>query len=650
MLLAAGAVSVLPTWSEGEPKFIFAHPGMLQCAADLERMRNAVKSQSEPIFSGFQQLSGQPGSKRTYSKSGAFEEIGRNPNAHSGDFDRDSNAAYQCAVMWTITGDRAYAGLAIDIVNDWSAKLKKISGLDAVLCASLGGFKIVNAAELLKHTGTGWAPADAERFSQLMRSVFLPVIQEFAPFANGNWDTAAIKLMMAIAIYDDDAELFARAITYYRHGCGDGRLTHYIYVNGQCQESGRDQQHTQLGLAHMGDACEMAWHQGLDLYAELDSRLLAGFEYTAKYELGETVPFIPDVDQTGKYRHTVISERSPLRTVFEQIYNHYVNRMGMPAPWTTKAAAKVRPEGPPFGADATGYGTLLYTRAPGPDPMPSDSPAQKTVVYAQGDQRGVMVDFVALRGCRQYDILRANHPDGPFQTIASGVRETSFLDTTATAGQLYFYRVHGAVGVESAALPQMRGLPSGWQQHQVGQLTGPTAASCSGSSFRLSAAGGRQVEQGGAFFAVDHAMASMDGLSVRLSPLVASSFVSVGLVVRSANAEVLLAVSPRGGDKEHPAWSALFLHRTDHVDLLGTQPLDAPIITYGRIRQPLWLRIVQESGKLHAACSADGAKWTEIGKANAPSGELRIGMFVSSGIEEVATDVLFEEVSLQVKR
>jgi len=652
MLLAASATSALPCWSEELSKTVFAHPfvhpGMLHDTADLDRMRNAVQSRSEPWFSGFEQLMSNPGSKLSYTKSGGFEEIGRNPTIHSAEFDRDCNAAYQCAVVWTITGDSAYAKLAIDIVDDWSGKLKKISGLDAVLCASVGGFKIVNAAELLRHTDTSWKPSNASRFSELMRSVFLPVIQDFAPFANGNWDTAAIKLMMAIAIFDDDVELFERAIEYYRHGCGDGKLENYIYANGQCQESGRDQQHTQLGLAHMGDVCEMAWHQGLDLYAASNNRLLAGFEYTAKYELGESVPFIPDVDQTGKYRHNVISERSALRTVYEQIYNHYVHRMGMAAPWTERAAEKVRPEGAPFGADATGYGTLLYTRAPGPDPMPTDLRGQRTVLHAKGDERGVMLDFVALRGCRQYDILRADHVAEPFRTIARAVQQTSFFDVDANAGQLHLYRVRGTIGVDSEVVPQMRGLPKGWQQRRIGQLAGLVAASYSGSAFKLSAAGGSQVEQGGPLFAIDHSLLVTGELSVRLSPLIASSYVSTGLVARSTTVEILLAVTPRGGEKEHPFWSVSLLRRTEEIESLATRPLDAPAIVHGRIRQPIWLRIVREHAMLRAAASYDGATWQEIGRASAPSGELRIGMFVSSGSEEVVTEVLFEEVSLHV--
>jgi len=61
----------------------------------------------------------------------------------------------------------------------------------------------------------------------------------------------------------------------------------------------------------------------------IDDRLLKGFEYTAKYNLGEDVPFTETVDRTGKYHHTRISDkgRGRLRAVYEQVYNHYVTTL-----------------------------------------------------------------------------------------------------------------------------------------------------------------------------------------------------------------------------------------------------------------------------------------------------------------------------------
>ena len=75
--------------------------------------------------------------------------------------------------------------------------------------------------------------------------------------------------MMSIAIFCDDRAMFDRAVKYYQAGAGNGSLTHYmIDESGQCQESGRDQGHTQLGLGLLAVACEIGNHQGLDMYGQ----------------------------------------------------------------------------------------------------------------------------------------------------------------------------------------------------------------------------------------------------------------------------------------------------------------------------------------------------------------------------------------------
>jgi len=117
------------------------------------------------------------------------------------------------------------------------------------------------------------------------------VIENFYPTANGNWDASMIQTMMAMGIYLDDRAMFDRAVNYFLEGDGNGAITKYFSESGQCQENGRDQSHTQMGLGYLGCAAEIAWKQGLDLYAAADNRLLRGYEYTAKYNLGHDVPY-----------------------------------------------------------------------------------------------------------------------------------------------------------------------------------------------------------------------------------------------------------------------------------------------------------------------------------------------------------------------
>jgi hypothetical protein len=648
LMVSAGASLLMPALARADTASGFVHPGILHNSADLARMRDGVRNRSQPILSGFEAMSANAGSQVGYKRKGAVAEISRNPTVHAGDFDQDANAAYQCSLMWAITGNQAYAQIAIAILNNWAATLKRITGADAVLCAALGGFKIVNAAEVIRYTAAQWPGEDVRRFEDLLRSTFLPVIDNFAPYANGNWDTAAIKLMMAIGIYCDDRVLFDRAVNYYMHGCGDGRLAHYIYDNGQCQESGRDQQHTQLGLAHMGDACEMAWHQGLDLYSELDNRLLLGFEYTAKYELGEEVPFLPDVDQTGNYRHTVISPRSRLRNNFEQIYNHYVNRMGLPAPWVTKAAQQVRPEGAPFGADATGFGTLLYSRPLGKD-QPSTAGA-RTVLYADGSRGQLALEFVPLVDVERYDLWRADKEQGPFRIVGHNLNHGGLRDTSAVLSKLAFYRVSASGSSNmSAAVGQMLGVPHGWMAKAAGMdASEGTDVACGGTSF-LMHSGASSMANAHIPYRILERELPKDGVVVaRLLPLIASQFLEVGLIVRGEKTDVRLLISRPLGQADHGVWSAtLAEHHGDADPRIAAQvALSVPVLVWGRIGNPVWLRLADASGVLRASISPDGVAWQDVGHVDVPSGHLFAGMIVSSGIPGVSTDVVFDHVSV----
>ena len=72
-----------------------------------------------------------------------------------------------------------------------------------------------------------------------------------------------------------------------------------VYPSGQCQETTRAQHYAQLGIGLLSGATEIAWNQGVDLYGWDNNRLLKGYEYIAKYGLGEEVPYQHYLDRTA---------------------------------------------------------------------------------------------------------------------------------------------------------------------------------------------------------------------------------------------------------------------------------------------------------------------------------------------------------------
>jgi hypothetical protein len=70
---------------------------------------------------------------------------------------------------------------------------------------------------------------------------------------------------------------------------------------GQSFDSGRDQPHAQGLMAHLFDVAIVSWNQGTeDLFAYGDNRLLLGMEYSAKFNLGEDVPYSQQYDCRGQ--------------------------------------------------------------------------------------------------------------------------------------------------------------------------------------------------------------------------------------------------------------------------------------------------------------------------------------------------------------
>lgn len=349
----------------------FAHPGLMHNSSDLQRMQEKVAMGIEPWSSAFEKFSSNKFSKADWTPKPAIHverSLLKGAGKNITELENDACAAYQNAIMWSITGDERHAMAAVEILNAWSATLQVFDGTDVELGAGLTVFKIANAAEIIRSTYPKWSRRDITKCQHMFSKIFYPPIRFFALWAHGNWDLACMKGMMAIAIFNDDHAMFNRAVDFFYRGPGNGSLLHYVInENGQGQESGRDQPHSMLGIGHLAEMCEMGWTQGMDMYSFADNRLLKGFEYAAKYNLGYDVPFEPYTDISGRFPASVISTsgRGNLRSIFEQVYNHYAFRAKAIKPdsykYTMEAANKLRPEGPGFKADNAGFGTLFFS-------------------------------------------------------------------------------------------------------------------------------------------------------------------------------------------------------------------------------------------------------------------------------------------------
>jgi Alginate lyase len=412
----------------------FVHPGLLHTRAALDRAGAKAAAKAEPWLSGWKRLEGNSHASAAYQPhpvDTVYRGTGT-PENYSALYN-DIAAAYANALAWSITGEEAHAEAAMRILDAWSGRLKAISGTsDKYLAAGIYGYEFANAAELMR-THPGWTGLARSR--DLLRNVFYPMNHEFLSKHNGscishywaNWDLVNMASAQAIGIFADDRALYDEAVAYFKTGAGNGSIRNVVwYLHpgglGQWQEAGRDQGHCLLGPAILGAICETAWNQGDDLYGYDDNRVLKGFEYVAKYNLGDSVPYVP-YDNCDHVDQRVISpdSRGGLRPGWEMIFNHYVRRQGLAAPYCQRYAEKVRPEGgggdygPNSGGyDQLGYGTLTATLPEGAIailPAPRGSGNAKGGRGSRGSLDGTLPMLDPLG--RLWPPLSAREPHGP---------------------------------------------------------------------------------------------------------------------------------------------------------------------------------------------------------------------------------------------
>ncbi|WP_211264538.1 LamG-like jellyroll fold domain-containing protein [Gynuella sunshinyii] len=437
------------------------HPGLLHTEADFTRMREKVEAHEEPWLSGWAQLNDYD-----------YTSLGRAPNPQVtvsrgsdntglGTMKFDMESTYQIALCWKVTGDTRYADLAVWFLNEWSATMTTLTGnADRFLAAGIYGYQWANAAEIMR-TYSGWASDDIAAFQNLLSTVFYPLSSLFLAEHNGteyamsgsditnywaNWDLCNICSIFAIGVFCDRLDFCNKALDYFLNGRGNGAAAHIVYMThpgylGQWQESGRDQGHSSLGISLIASLCEMAWNQGVDLYGYWNNRVLAGAEYVAASNLSDyngdypTLPYAPYSNRHGTSTGVSGGGRPSLRPGWEIIYNHYVNRKGLSAPWASAMAARVRPEWRDRGGDEPSFGTLTMSREPFPGDIP---PSGLSGVLSNGQ---VLLSWWGSAYATSYNVKRGTSALGPFDTIANVTDPRTYTD--APGDGIWFYSITG---------------------------------------------------------------------------------------------------------------------------------------------------------------------------------------------------------------
>jgi hypothetical protein len=322
--------AVALSYAAASPARAYTHPCIPTTRAELDTIKANLNV--EPWKSGYARLAADGHSQIGYVMQGPFSEVGRTPNVNLGQWSNDMTAVYNLARMWYFTGNGAYAQHAHDILLAWCNTQTKFSGQEIDL--TLGDFASVygGGASILRGTWPGWTAADTTAVQNYFRNLIWP-----ASLAGLNYTGPANKgaLYMAsgiaVALFLDDTDKFNHVINNYRTVPSSGLLN--TLATGEMGETGRDEGHSYGDLLGYAFISECAWKQGVDLYSELDNRLLACGEYYARNTLVRDNPFVPFGTIDFNYYANSTYDYTANRAALYIIQNAYKNRKGLATPW-----------------------------------------------------------------------------------------------------------------------------------------------------------------------------------------------------------------------------------------------------------------------------------------------------------------------------
>ncbi len=432
----------------------FKHPGALHTEEDFDRVKELLAANDPTIVAAYNRLKSNPYSQSnvaTYPTETIIRGGGVGENYMNAA--RGASMAYQNALRWKISGDKAHAERAILILNAWAKDCKAVGGdTNQSLASGLYGYGFANAAELMRDY-EGWAAEDFQTFKEWMLYVWYPRCIDFLrrrhdTWSQGrpghywtNWGLCNVMAVMSIGILLDDVYIYNQGVSFYKHDqvgtfthnrtapiVNDG-LTEFIgnlvpalhadergpygYL-GQMQESGRDQGHALMALGLAADICQVGWNQGDDLFGLMDNRLAAGIEYVAIYNSGdETLPWTEywyhdvrtAIHNSWKMYGNNAGGRGAFRPYWDRIIGHYEGIKGVKMPYSQAMRAKdpIDDGGGSYGQtsggfDHLGFTTLMCTR-PAVSADQAPTPIVPTLVYegttyAQSELGGLTNTYV----------------------------------------------------------------------------------------------------------------------------------------------------------------------------------------------------------------------------------------------------------------
>ncbi|MDQ0641086.1 autotransporter-associated beta strand protein [Pedobacter sp. W3I1] len=320
------------------------HPGIALNQADLNQLKANITR--EPWLSAYNSFKNDARSKLTYVMAGPFATVTRAPDLNNSQWRNDMVAVHNLAFMWWFTGDSTYARKATNILDAWAVTNTTWGGGESML--DIGDYAQYwgVGAEILRYTFPGWTAANTQHVEKYFSEVLFPT--SFVPFPLRDQNKGAIQLKIALAasVFCNDVTRFNQSIEVYRMDAGGGMRN--SLPNGEVGDTGRDD-HWRVQAAALAWGAEVAYKQKIDMFAELDNRVLAIGELYHQYAFdGATMTYIPFGGYASYWTNWGINPGARVGDMTNLIYNAYKIRKGIPTPHTDRMRAALGGAGGDF--------------------------------------------------------------------------------------------------------------------------------------------------------------------------------------------------------------------------------------------------------------------------------------------------------------
>ncbi|HEY1201618.1 MAG TPA: LamG-like jellyroll fold domain-containing protein, partial [Niastella sp.] len=310
----------------------FTHPGIPFTTYDLNQLKANITK--EPWLSAYNTFAADDHSKLSYFTPGPSATVTRAPNLNNTRWISDMIAIRNLAFMWIFTGDSAYARKGTDLLDAWAVTNTVWGGNESML--DIGDYADcwATGADILRSTFPGWTEANTLHVKNYFTNVLYPT--SFVPYQlrDANKGALQLKIALSAAAFCDDAVRFNEAIDVYRMDAGGGMRN--SLTNGEVGDAGRDD-HWRVQAAALAWGAEVAYKQGIDMYEELDKRVLAIAEMYHRYNFeGDTMTFIPFGGYASFWTGWGIPTNYAKGDLTNIILGAYKLRKGIPTPYTDK--------------------------------------------------------------------------------------------------------------------------------------------------------------------------------------------------------------------------------------------------------------------------------------------------------------------------